>query len=210
MRIVITAAPDSLGSRLARKLLERGAPHRRGGRRRAITSIVLLDEIPAAGFDDRRVTAMTGDLSVFRHGGPPLRRTPIRYFIWPPRQRAPREADFDTGMRESRRHARPARPLPDVCGAAQFVFTSSVAVFGGPFPTRCPTTRRAAPQAFVYGAQKVIGEYLVYDATRKGFIDGRSLRADGHCTAGQAEQGGVVVRERIIHRASPASIRTVR
>ena len=35
--------------------------------------------------------------------------------------------------------------------------------------------RRVTPQAS-YGTQKAIGEYLVYDMTRKGFIDGRSLR----------------------------------
>ena len=57
----------------------------------------------------------------------------------------------------------------------KFVFTSSLAVFGGPLPDPVPDDAPVTPQAS-YGAQKLIGEYLVYDMTRKGFIDGRSLR----------------------------------
>jgi nucleoside-diphosphate-sugar epimerase len=55
------------------------------------------------------------------------------------------------------------------------VFTSSLAVFGGPVPDPVPDDAPLMPQAS-YGAQKAIGEYLVFDMTRKGMIDGRSLR----------------------------------
>ncbi len=55
------------------------------------------------------------------------------------------------------------------------MFTSSLAVFGGPLPDPVPDDAPVTPQAS-YGAQKAIGEFLVYDMTRKGFIDGRSLR----------------------------------
>ena len=48
-------------------------------------------------------------------------------------------------------------------------------MFGGPLPDPVPDNAPVTPQAS-YGAQKAIGEYLVYDMTRKGFIDGRSLR----------------------------------
>jgi nucleoside-diphosphate-sugar epimerase len=57
----------------------------------------------------------------------------------------------------------------------KFVFTSSLAVFGGPLPDPVPDDAPITPQAS-YGVQKAIGEQLVYDMTRKGFIDGRSLR----------------------------------
>jgi len=50
-----------------------------------------------------------------------------------------------------------------------------VAAFGGNLPEVLDDTTIANPQTS-YGAQKVIGEYLVTDYTRKGFIDGRSLR----------------------------------
>jgi nucleoside-diphosphate-sugar epimerase len=55
------------------------------------------------------------------------------------------------------------------------VFASSVAAFGGSLPDVLDDSTTPNPQTS-YGAQKVIGEYLVTDFTRKGFIDGRSLR----------------------------------
>jgi nucleoside-diphosphate-sugar epimerase len=55
------------------------------------------------------------------------------------------------------------------------VFASSVAAFGGDLPEVLDDSTTPNPQTS-YGTQKVIGEYLVTDFTRKGFIDGRSLR----------------------------------
>src|SRR5207248_3064322 len=55
------------------------------------------------------------------------------------------------------------------------VFASSLAVFGGALPDPVPDDAPLMPQTS-YGTQKAIGELLVYDMTRKGFIDGRSLR----------------------------------
>jgi nucleoside-diphosphate-sugar epimerase len=55
------------------------------------------------------------------------------------------------------------------------VFSSSVAAFGGELPEVLDDSTAPRPQSS-YGAQKVIGEYLLSDFSRKGFIDGRSLR----------------------------------
>ena len=86
------------------------------------------------------------------------------------------EAEFDIGMRVN---LDATRALLEHCrtlaAPPKFVFTSSLAVFGGPLPDPVPDDAPLTPQAS-YGAQKAIGEYLVYDMTRKGFIDGRSLR----------------------------------
>jgi len=57
----------------------------------------------------------------------------------------------------------------------RFVFASSVAAFGGALPEVLDDSTTPLPQTS-YGTQKVIGEYLVADFTRKGFVDGRSLR----------------------------------
>jgi nucleoside-diphosphate-sugar epimerase len=57
----------------------------------------------------------------------------------------------------------------------RLVYTSSVAAFGGELPAALDDSTIANPQTS-YGTQKVIGEYLVTDYSRKGFIDGRSLR----------------------------------
>src|SRR6185295_19540566 len=57
----------------------------------------------------------------------------------------------------------------------RLVFTSSVAAFGGDLPDLVTDATAATPQSS-YGTQKVIGELLVADYTRKGYLDGRTLR----------------------------------
>src|SRR5579875_1689034 len=52
---------------------------------------------------------------------------------------------------------------------------SAVAVYGGALPPQVGEDTPLLPQSS-YGAQKAIGELLVNDYTRKGFIDGRALR----------------------------------
>jgi nucleoside-diphosphate-sugar epimerase len=60
------------------------------------------------------------------------------------------------------------------------VFASSIAVFGGPFPDKIGDEFLSAPQTS-YGAQKAACELLVSDFSRKGFIDGISLRLPTIC-----------------------------
>ncbi|MBM7066832.1 D-erythronate dehydrogenase [Actibacterium sp. 188UL27-1] len=62
----------------------------------------------------------------------------------------------------------------------RLVFTSSIAVFGAPFPDHIDDTFLSAPQTS-YGAQKACCELMVTDFSRKGFIDGLSLRLPTIC-----------------------------
>jgi nucleoside-diphosphate-sugar epimerase len=58
----------------------------------------------------------------------------------------------------------------------RLVFASSIAVFGGKaMPKHVGDATKQVPQT-TYGMTKAIGELLVNDYTRKGFIDGRSAR----------------------------------
>jgi len=57
----------------------------------------------------------------------------------------------------------------------RLVFTSSIAVFGGPYPDKIGDDFLSAPQSS-YGAQKAATELLVSDYSRKGFVDGISIR----------------------------------
>jgi len=86
------------------------------------------------------------------------------------------EADFDLGYRVN---LEGTRALLEACRKlakpARVVYASSVAAFGGVLPEVLDDSTTPAPQTS-YGTQKVIGEYLVADFTRKGFLDGRSLR----------------------------------
>ena len=62
--------------------------------------------------------------------------------------------------------------------APVFVFASTIAVFGSPMPPLVDDDTPLAPQ-MTYGAQKVIGEVLVADFSRRGWVDGRSVRLPG-------------------------------
>jgi len=62
----------------------------------------------------------------------------------------------------------------------RLVFTSSIAVFGGPYPDRIGDEFLTSPQTS-YGAQKASCELMVQDFSRKGFIDGMSLRLPTIC-----------------------------
>jgi len=176
MRIVITGGAGFLGSRLARKLLARGTLTDASGRVREIASLVLLDVAPPAGFDDRRVTSIAGDLADPAVIARAVTDDTDSVFHLAAVVSGQAEADFDIGMRVN---LDATRALLERCrtlrAPPKFVFTSSLAVFGGPLPTPVPDNAPVTPQAS-YGAQKAIGEFLVYDMTRKGFIDGRSLR----------------------------------
>jgi nucleoside-diphosphate-sugar epimerase len=175
MRIVITGGAGFLGSRLARAILARGSLTDARGEAREVRQLVLLDIVPAA-ISDRRVSAVTGDLA-----DPAL----IERVVTPETDSifhlaavvsGQAEAEFDVGMRVN---LDATRALLERCRKLthppKFVFTSSLAVFGGPLPDPVPDDAPVTPQTS-YGAQKAIGEFLVYDMTRKGYIDGRSLR----------------------------------
>ncbi len=60
------------------------------------------------------------------------------------------------------------------------VFSSSIAVFGAPFPDKIDDEFLTAPLTS-YGAQKAIGELMVSDFSRKGFVDGISIRLPTIC-----------------------------
>jgi nucleoside-diphosphate-sugar epimerase len=91
------------------------------------------------------------------------------------------ERDFDLGWDVN---CRAMHRLLEAIRAAgnrpRFIFSSSIAVFGAPFPPKIPDDFHCTPLTS-YGAQKAIGELLVADFSRKGFIDGISLRLPTVC-----------------------------
>ena len=175
MRIVITGGAGFLGTRLARKLLERGSLVDAAGTSRPLRELVLLD-MTAAAVDDRRVTAVAGDLADPAVIERVVTADTDSIFHLAAVVSGQAEAEFDTGMRVN---LDATRALLERCRKLskppRFVFTSSLAVFGGKLPDPVPDDAPLTPQTS-YGTQKAIGELLVYDMTRKGFIDGRSLR----------------------------------
>jgi nucleoside-diphosphate-sugar epimerase len=175
MKVLITGGGGFIGYRLARKLLERGALAGPDGKSVAVSAIRLLDGAFPPG-PDPRLECVRGDLSVPGLIDEVIGRDTAAVFHLAAVVSAGAEADFDLGYRVNldgtrllleacRRLARPPR----------LVFASSVAAFGGDLPDVLDDATTPNPQTS-YGTQKVIGEYLVTDYTRKGYIDGRSLR----------------------------------
>lgn len=174
-RILITGGAGFVGSRLARELLKKGEI---GGNR--IDELFLTDlRAPAANLAaDARVHSAVGtliDLAVELGS----KKFDLVFHL-AGAVSAECEADFDLGMR-SNLHTiqflleslRAAGNVPRV------VFSSSLAVFGPdpgvPMPSMVRDDTLPTPQSS-YGIQKLIGEHLISDYTRKGFIDGRSVR----------------------------------
>ncbi|KAA0100037.1 NAD-dependent epimerase/dehydratase family protein [Mycolicibacterium sp. P1-18] len=162
---------------LARRLLSE--PVTLGGRQLGdVGEVVLVDLVPPPADleSDPRVRTVLGDLeAALSDVG-----TPEAIFHLAGVVSGAAEKDFDLGMRTNLdgtrallEHAR-AQPTPPIV-----VFSSSLAVFGsdpaiGPVGVVDDDTL-PRPQSS-YGIQKFIGEQLVADYSRKGFVRGRSVR----------------------------------
>lgn len=92
------------------------------------------------------------------------------------------EADFDKGyainLDATRALLDAIRRVPDY--HPKVIFASSIAVFGAPFPKQIPDDFHLTPRTS-YGTQKAITELLISDHSRRGFIDGLSIRLPTIC-----------------------------
>jgi nucleoside-diphosphate-sugar epimerase len=176
MRIVITGGAGFLGTRLAQAVLARGALTDANGNVQSVREIVLVDIAPAREMGDARVRVVSGDLADPAFVERTLASDIDTVFHLAAVVSGHAEADFDIGMRVN---LDATRVLLERCRhlatPPKFVFASSLAVFGGRLSAPVDDDAPLTPQSS-YGTQKAIGELLVYDMTRKGFVDGRSLR----------------------------------
>ena len=175
VKILITGAGGFVGYRLAQALLKKGTLTDSAGKQAPISQIVLFDMAFPPDVD-ARFKCVKGDLTDQACVAAALGNDTDAVFHLASVVSGGAEADFDLGMRVN---LDGTRGLLDACRKLpkppRFVFTSSVAVFGGELPEVLDDGTTPNPQGS-YGAQKVCCEYLVTDYSRKGFIDGRSLR----------------------------------
>jgi D-erythronate 2-dehydrogenase len=176
MKVLITGGAGFLGQRLASQLLAQGQLTDSHGQLQTISELVLVDVVAAHDFNDVRVKVVTGDIA----DGALMRATidtqTTSIFHLAAIVSGQAEADFELGMRIN---LDASRLLLDICRELghkpKVVFTSSVAVYGGKLPDVVQDTTALNPQSS-YGAQKAIGELLLNDYSRRGFVDGRVLR----------------------------------
>ncbi|HXY99864.1 MAG TPA: D-erythronate dehydrogenase [Stellaceae bacterium] len=178
MKVVITGGTGFIGRRLAQHLLQRGTLAGPDGRQTAIDEVVLFDlaapQLPMA--PDKRLKIVAGDVADPAVLRGVIGRTTGSVFHLAAVVSGHAEADTDTGYRVN---LDGTRAVLEACRALgtrpHVVFASSVAVYGGDIPPTVSDDTPLTPQTS-YGAQKAIGEFLVNDYSRKGYVDGRALR----------------------------------
>ena len=136
--------------------------------------IVAADLTPCP-IDDPRVVARAGSIADRLHRCDRRSRHRVVFHLAAVLS-GQSEAEFDIGMRTN---VDATRALLDACARLatppRFVFSSSIAVFGGRCRRSSPTTCVLRPQSS-YGTEKAIGELMVGDYSRRDWIDGISCR----------------------------------
>lgn len=178
MQVVITGGCGFIGKKLAVKLLEKGSLTDSSGVSRPIDKLIVHDIIqpePALP-GDSRLEVRVGDFTDPKELDAILGADTGVVFHLAAVVSGGAEADFDLGMRVNLTGSEQllAR-LRELGTVPKLVFASSVAVYGGEMPGVIQDDTHLTPQTS-YGSQKAATELLVNDYSRKGFIDGRSLR----------------------------------
>jgi nucleoside-diphosphate-sugar epimerase len=176
MQVLIVGAAGMIGRKLTARLVADGNV---GGRE--IERLTLVDVVAPAS-PDGQVESIAADLTAPGEVGRLVESRPDLIVHLAAVVSGEAESDFDKGYRVN---LDGTRALLDAIRAAdgyrpRLVFTSSIAVYGPPLPHRIPEDFQEAPLTS-YGTQKAIGELLLADHTRRGFVDGIGLRLPTIC-----------------------------
>ena len=148
---------------------------------KAITRLTLADvvaaQVPKTSF---AVETLAVDLSAPGVAATLIGKRPDLIFHLAAIVSGEAEADFEKGYRinlDGTRYLLDAIRLESAKSPylPRLVFTSSIAVFGAPFPEAIGDEFFTTPLTS-YGTQKAIGELLLNDYSRKGFVDGIGIR----------------------------------
>jgi len=177
VKVLVIGGGGMLGQKLARRLTQS-----RRLRGHTIDGITVADRIAPSG-DGAFTLGTDADITSAADCDRLLADRPEVIFHLAAIVSGQAEEDFDLGYRVN------VDGTKQLCDAIRrvgdgyvprVVFTSSVAVFGGPYPTVIDDSFHLTPRTS-YGAQKVIGEMMITDYSRKGFLDGVAIRLPTVC-----------------------------
>jgi nucleoside-diphosphate-sugar epimerase len=178
MKVLIIGGAGMIGRKLSERLAKDGEL---GGK--AISSLTLHDVVEAAVPAGARmpVQVLTSDLPAAGEAAKLVADKPDTIFHLAAIVSGEAEQDFDKGYRINMDGTRNLLEAVRAAGhKPRLVFASSIAVFGAPFPEAIGDEFFNTPLTS-YGTQKNICELLISDYSRKGFLDGISLRLPTIC-----------------------------
>jgi nucleoside-diphosphate-sugar epimerase len=180
MKVVITGGAGFVGLLLGQRLAALGRITNSKGETRSIEEIVLFDiALPDSQPKslDKRIRFETGEISDAHTVRRLIDRKDISIFHLASVLSGGGEQDFDLAIRVNLHgNLNVLEAARALASKPKVVFASSIAVFGGShMPKTVGDMTKQTPQT-TYGMTKSIGELLINDYTRKGFIDGRSAR----------------------------------
>lgn len=176
MHILIIGAAGMVGRKLTAGLVRAGQVGGKEIVKLTLADVIKPEPVPHAG----AVETITADLSAPGTAQALIASRPDLIFHLAAIVSGEAEADFEKGYRinldgthlllEAIRLEGINRPY-----FPKLVFTSSIAVFGAPFPEAIGDEFFATPLTS-YGTQKAIAELLLNDYSRRGFVDGIGIR----------------------------------
>jgi nucleoside-diphosphate-sugar epimerase len=176
MHILITGAAGMIGRKLTARLVNDGAL---GGR--PLDRLTLIDvgaAPPRPGKFSARVDALAADIADPAAAHSAIAGRPDVIFHLAAIVSGEAELDFEKGSRVNLDGSRALLEAIRTAGEwyrPRLVFTSSIAVFGAPFPDAIADDFHTTPLTS-YGTQKAMVELMLADYTRRGFLDGVSIR----------------------------------
>jgi nucleoside-diphosphate-sugar epimerase len=179
MHVLVTGAAGMIG----RKFVERVARDGRIGKtpvERMTLTDVVAPAPPKAAF---KMEARADDIAASSVAEALVKERPALILHLAAIVSGEAESDFEKGYRVNLDGTRQLLEAARKIGGGykpRFVFASSIAVFGAPFPEIIPDEFHLTPLTS-YGTQKAIGELLLADYTRRGFLDGVGLRFPTIC-----------------------------